>query len=255
MSALAGVLSAYPLLMGRSLVAPATGGSVMMYDRPPYVYGSDDVTIEEVRGSDTGSMMWGIMPYSQVQREAIKAGEWPLWQRYSGLGRPLWGQGQSMFLDPIHLLSLLDRGPVDGLGPEVLLRADLLRGRRRPRRARRHRLGVRGVMVGVAAPFVGAFMFRLNHPATFSLVYTPWLLWAFVIAQPAASWKDLAPWVVVTAAATALQLVAGAPKEGVVALLACQLTGGLAVLLATGTGAERARRAAGVRRGRGRSPC
>lgn len=241
-SALAGVLSAYPLLMGRSVVAPATGGSVMMYDRPPYVYGSDDVTIEEVRGSDTGSMMWGIMPYSQVQREAIKAGEWPLWQRYSGLGRPLWGQGQSMFLDPIHLLSLAIEDPSTGWDLKFFYaRTFFAVGAGLAALAATSSVFA-SVMVGVAAPFVGAFMFRLNHPATFSLVYTPWLLWALVSLSRQRRWQDLTPWVIVTAVATDLQLVAGAPKEGVVALLACQLTGGLAVLLATGTGAERARR-------------
>ena len=51
-------------------------------------------------------MMWAILPYTMVQREALRNGEFPLWNRYNTIGEPLWGQAQTFFLDPFHLASL-----------------------------------------------------------------------------------------------------------------------------------------------------
>ncbi|MDH4064040.1 MAG: hypothetical protein OEW19_06545 [Acidobacteriota bacterium] len=241
-SATAGLAATYPLLMGRSLVAPATGGSVMLYDRPPYLPGTLDFTVEDSRGTDTGSMMWGIMPYSKVQREAVAAGEWPLWLRYSGLGRPLWGQGQSMFLDPIHLLSLLIEDPAAGWDLKfVYARVIFAIGAGLAALAATGSVFA-GVMVGAAAPFIGYFTFRLNHPAAFSLTYTPWLLGAFVLLSRQREWRGLWWSGAGVAVAAALQMVSATPKEGAVAMLACQIAGLVAVVLGGGTGAERARR-------------
>ena len=47
------------------------------------------------------------MPYSRLQREALSQGEMPLWNRYNGAGRPLWGQGQTFLLDPLHWLTIV----------------------------------------------------------------------------------------------------------------------------------------------------
>ena len=34
--------------------------------------------------------------------------EVPLWNRFNGTGRALWGQGQTFFGDPLHWLTFLD---------------------------------------------------------------------------------------------------------------------------------------------------
>ena len=80
----------------------------------------------------------------------------------------MWGQGQSLLLDPLHWATLVAPDPALGWDLKFLL----------------HRL-VFAAGVGVAvltvtssvtaaalmaflAPFAGYFLFRLNHPAQFS---------------------------------------------------------------------------------------
>src|SRR5690606_13896521 len=103
---LGAVAASYPLFLGRSLVSPANGPAWLLYDQPPFAYGARDIEVENARGTDVGAMMWAILPYSATQRDALAAGEFPLWNRYNLAGLPLWGQGQTFILDPFHLLSL-----------------------------------------------------------------------------------------------------------------------------------------------------
>ena len=42
--------------------------------------------------------------------EALRQGEWPLWNRWSLAGEPLLGQGQSMFGDPLNFLTIAADG-------------------------------------------------------------------------------------------------------------------------------------------------
>ncbi len=79
----------------------------MLYDHPPFVPGTNNYELEDTRGSDIGAMMWAMVPYSIVQRDAVRHGERPLWIRQNASGRPLWGQGQSFFLDPLHWLTIV----------------------------------------------------------------------------------------------------------------------------------------------------
>ena len=68
-------------------------------------------SLEDVKGSDVGAMMWQHMPYAVVQSRAIFQDlELPLWNRYNSSGVTLLGQGQSMFGDPLHVLVLLTGG-------------------------------------------------------------------------------------------------------------------------------------------------
>ncbi len=231
--AIAAVAAMYPLLLGRSLVAPSYG-VFMLYDQAPWVPGASDFVVEDLRGSDVGAQMWQTLPYSKVQREAISAGEWPLWNRYNGLGRPLWGSGLSAFLDPLHLLSLITEDRATGWDMKFVharvifavgvgLLAHLATGS-----------AGAALVVGIAAPFFGYFSYRLNHPAYFSLIYTPWLLSAFVGLSRAVSAHSVAGWAMLVAIAAALQLVASTPKEGAIVLAVTFATGGFAVLLSPG---------------------
>ncbi len=243
LAAFAGTVAAtYPLWVGRSLVSPGTGSSVMLYDRPPFVAQGQDFMSEDARGTDTGSMMWGILPYSKVQRQAIAEREWPLWQRYSGLGRPLWGQGQSMFLDPLHLASLAFSDPAtgwdfkfvagrlifaSGIGVATLLATQSV---------------FAGALIAAAAPFLGYFTFRLNHPAAFSVTYLPWMLIAWIMLARQKDWGPALHWSAWGSAATVLHLVGSTPKEGAINLLACQVFAVIALVCASGDVTARMRR-------------
>ena len=128
----------YPVLfLGRSFVAPNNGGSPQLYDSPPFAAGSIDMEIEDVRGSDTAATLYEFVPYSHVQRDALALGEVPLWNRHNAAGRPLWGQGMSLLLDPLHWLTLCCAGSVVGMGPQVHRPSICLRTWRGLRRAGR----------------------------------------------------------------------------------------------------------------------
>jgi hypothetical protein len=213
------------------------GGTHVLYDQPPYAFGSRDDRVEDSRGTDVGAMMWAILPYTMVQREALAAGEFPLWNRYNAIGEPLWGQGQTFILDPMHLLSLAIPDPALAMDLRFIagratfaigtgLTVALVTGH-----------APAAVLVTLMAPFVGHFTARFNHPAYFSLVWAPWILLAYAhLARQqtlgtrlrAGAWLALATW---------LQLVGSTPKEGVIALGAAHLAGLLGLLSAGGPGA------------------
>jgi hypothetical protein len=234
MAVVAAVSATYPLLLGKSLVSPANGPVVMLYDHAPFVPGGVDFVTEDARGADTGALLWSILPYSKVQREAVAAGEWPLWERYNGLGRPLWGSGLSTFLDPLHLLTLLVKDPAVGwdlkffygriafaVGIGVLAHAAT-------------RSAWAAIIVACAAPFFGYFTYRFNHPAYFSIMYVPWLMGALLGLARAATPRQIVKWTVLIAVAIALQLVASTPKEGAIAFGIAFAAGTLTVLLSRG---------------------
>jgi hypothetical protein len=229
-AAVAGTLAAmYPVVfLGASLATPNNGGAALLYDQPPYSPGQTDMGVEGIRGSDNGAGMWQFVPYSTTQRLALSDGEIPLWNRYNGSGRPLWGQGQSQMLDPLHWVTMAVPDP--GLGWDikfVLHRVLFASG------IGMAVLALTGSwpaasLVALVAPFAGYFLFRLNHAAQFSFSYAGWMLWAWFQLADAATLRDLARagrWLAFT---TAMVLVASPPKEAVVTLLCLYATGTLA---------------------------
>jgi hypothetical protein len=235
---LAGVLGSlvamYPVLLGRSLVSPGNGPTHMLYDQPPYSFGSTDREVENARGADVGAMMWAILPYTMVQREALAHGEFPLWNRYNTIGEPLWGQAQTFFLDPFHLASLAIPDPSVAMDLRFIvgrvvfavgsgLTVAVVTGN-----------GLAAVLVALLAPFVGHFTARFNHPAYFSIVYAPWILFAYARLGRVAALGDRGRAGAWLALATWLQLVGSTPKEGVVALIAAHAAGMLGLMVAPG---------------------
>jgi hypothetical protein len=241
-AAVATLLSTYPVLLGRSFVAPTNGYIRLFYDSPPFTPGSDDTRIEESRGSDVAATLYAFMPYTLLQREALSQGEMPLWNRYNATGRPLWGQGQTFLLDPLHWLTIVM--------PDITIGWDL--------KFIAHRLmfaigmgvaallvtGASGpaVLLAAAAPFVGVYLFRLNHPAAFTLSYAPWALAGWFLLARASSGQELSRAAVLVAAGMSLVLLASPPKEAVVMLLGLAAAGAAAVLIAPGAWADRRRR-------------
>ena len=223
----------YPVVfLGESLVSPNNGGVALLYNRAPFTPGQTDPIVEDVRNNDTGAGMWAFVPYSVVQREAIRQGEFPMWNRYNGAGRPLLGQGQSLIFDPLHWLVLL--------APDVALGWDLDFAAHRLVFATGTGLAVRALTgswtaaaaMAAMAPFAAYYVFRLNHPAQFALSYAPFVLLGWLRMQRAQLRRELAAASAMLAAATALVIAGSPPKEAMVMLLCCHAAGALACLLA-----------------------
>jgi hypothetical protein len=235
------LVSMYPLLLGRSLVSPNNGGTAMIYDEPPFVFGSSDFDIEDTRGTDVGSIMWGILPYSEIQRESLAAAELPLWNRYDAMGRALWGQGQHYFLEPIHFASLaIPDAALRGDAAFLAARAVFATGAGFATFAAT-RSAHAAFIVALVAPFVGYFSYRFNHQGYFSIVYAPWLLWSYFRAS-AATGLALQRASGMVALFSVLQLVGASPKEGATVWVATHATGLTTLVLSGAPGAERLRR-------------
>src|SRR5262249_20364082 len=180
-AALLGTVAAmYPLLfLGKSLVSPNNGGAALLYNHAPFTPGEKDLSLEDIRGADNGAEMWAFVPYSQMQRVALAQGEIPLWNRYNAAGRPLWGQGQTQLLDPLHWVTLVTSNVALGWDLKFLLHRFVFA------------LGTgaavfaltaswpSAALMALVAPFASYFLFRLNHPAQFTFTYAAWMMWAW----------------------------------------------------------------------------
>ena len=229
---IATVLATYPIVfLGRSLVSPNNGGLRMLYDWLPATPGSNDAEVEDTRLSDVGAALWAFVPYSNVQREALRDGEWPLWNRYNAGGRPLWGQGQTFLLDPLHWLTLITPDPALGwdlkfvahrfvFASGVGLAALIATGAWFP-----------AALAAFASPFVGVYAYRVNHPAVFAMTYAPWMLVAWFLLARAGSGVERARAALLMACATALLLFASPPKEGIATMLAMCAAGAVTLLV------------------------
>ena len=217
LAALAVIASAYPVVfLGQSYVSPNLG-TVLLYDAYPTLPGYKSGETVDVRGSDVGAVMWQHVPFSMMQHRALAQGELPLWNRYNAGGVPLLAQGQSMFGDPLHLFVVAANGaawawdakylvakwlfatalglivlrltvprPVSSLPPSSVL--------------------LPAALVTLSAPFVGFFLYRLNHPAFFSLCYAPWVLYCWLRVTEADT-----PAAISSTSTSKLQLAPGAP--------------------------------------------
>jgi hypothetical protein len=232
-SAVAVAASAYPvILLGRSYVSPNYGAS-LLYDGFPTLPGYADSSLSDIKGSDVGAIAWQQIPYSVIQHRSLwRDGELPLWNRYNSSGLPLLGQGQSMFGDPLHFLVLAARGSawawdlkfliakwLFALGLGLLVLA-----------ATRHLPSA--LIVSLAGPFVGFFVYRVNHPAFFSLCYSPWPLYCWMRASQAVERRKIAAWYGGLILANFALLNSGTVKEAFMLLLTMNLSGVLVLLAA-----------------------
>lgn len=235
-AALAVIASAYPVVfLGQSYVSP-NFGTTLLYGGFPTLPGYTDGDVHDSRGSDVGAVMWAHLPYSIVEHRALAGGELPLWDRYNSTGTPLLAQGQSMFGDPLNFLVILCHGApwawdlrflaakwlfAVALGLLVLAVARHLPA---------------ALIVTFAAPFVGFFVFRINHPAIFSLSYAPWVLYCWVriaeVGPPGrtATRRPIALWIAVLVAANFALMNSGTVKEAYMLLLAMNFSGACVLL-------------------------
>jgi hypothetical protein len=230
LSVLVVTIQCYPVIFfGRSFVSP-NNGTYLLYDSMPALPGYEDGEIENGRGSDVGALMWWHLYCPVIAHDALfRDRELPLWNRYSMSGVPLLGQGQSMFGDPLNWLSILSRSAAwswdarfvisrwllcCGLGLAALALTSSLRA---------------GLLVAIAGGFFGFFCFRVNHPANFSLAYSPWLLVAWASLIRAVTWKGVLRGCLTLAAANFCVMTSGTIKEAYM-LMACLNFAGLLLL-------------------------
>jgi hypothetical protein len=248
-AAVAVIASAYPVVfLGASYVSPNLG-TVLLYDTYPTLPGYADGQTVDVKGSDIGAIMWQHVPFSMIQRRALAAGELPLWNRYSAGGVPLLGQGQSMFGDPLHFLVIAANGAAWAWDAKYLVAKWLFAvalgllvlavttgearqtGSDGAPNLRTVNLCA-ALLVTLAAPFIGFFVYRINHPAFFSVCYAPWALYCWIRVTQAPTRRAMALWATGLIVANFALMNSGTAKEAYILLLSLNFSG-LFVLLAS----------------------
>lgn len=241
---LALLLNSYPVIFfGRSFVSP-NNGVLLLYDEIPTLPGYTSEATENQMGSDVGAVMWWHVPASRVQGDAIfRDHELPLWNRYDLCGQPLLGQGQSMIGDPLHLATavLFGGGALAwdikfliakwlfafGIGLTVLALTD--------------RLAV-AVLLSASSLFIGFFSFRLNHPAIFSLCYSPWIIYSWVRISGSRDASGALAWTGALLASNWIEINSGTVKEAYVLAAWLNAAGFLVLVLNRDQGSLRVRK-------------
>ena len=243
-SALAAVLlQSHPVVFfGRSFVSP-NNGAYQLYENFPTLPGYDSPTLEDVKGSDVGAMMFQNVHQPKLQRDALfHDHELPLWNRYNFAGIPLFGQGQSMFGDPLNWITILAGSDARAWDVKFVLARWLLAcGIGLTVLCLLGRLPVALCMAFVSV-FIGFFGFRLNHAANFSVCYAPWILFAWVLVAQAASARRLTGALLVLVLADFSVMTSGTVKEAYMLMVCLNFAGLLLVVLARETWSQKARR-------------
>lgn len=215
----------HPIIFaGRSLVSADFGLPLLHPEHEPP--GQRRSERADVRGSDTGAMLWQHLPYSVIQHEAlIEQRTLPLWNRYNSCGVALLGQGQSMFGDPLHVPVVLAGGAAWAWDAKFVVARFLFAwGIGLAAFAATRQWGA-SALVTAAAPFIGYFSYRVNHPAIVSLCYSPWILvaWFEIARSPAErrTWR----WLVLLTLANWCVLTSGTVKEAGMLAVGLNLTG------------------------------
>ncbi len=238
----AALLACYPLVfLGKSLVSP-NFGTPWLYTTLPTLPGSTETRATSANGSDVGALFWFTLPFTSIERRALlEAGELPLWNRYNDSGNPLLAQGQSMFGDPLQFITILADSAAWAWDARFIIARFLLAfgvglcvWRITRRRAAAH-------LLALSAPFIGFFLFRVNHPATFALCSSPWILFAWILLSEKPAGPRLAPPLALWLLANWSVLNSGTVKEAYFLGLGLNLTGAL-LFLFTPMPAEEKRR-------------
>jgi len=231
---LATIAANYPVIfLGRSIVTPSLGVE-LLYGQSPWIPGFQSVEVGDPHKSDVGALLWHHLPLSMVERRSLlRDGELPLWNRYDSAGSPLLGQGQSCFGDPLNLLPILADGASWAWDLKFLVAKLLLAWGVGLCAWRSCRHLPASLLVAGSAPFLGFFLYRLNHPAVFSLCYAPWILYCWLRCAGAGSARAAAAWLAALIGANWAEMNSGTVKEAYVLILSMNFTG-VCVLLADG---------------------
>jgi hypothetical protein len=176
-SFLAICLNCWPVIFGgKSFVSPSSVAAAVYSWWPP-VPGVENLSRSNQNGSDTGAIMWAGVPWAYVQSRALfDNGELPLWNRYSGGGQTLIGQGISQIGDPLHLIVLLGRGSAVSWDIKYLVAKFLLCVGFGLLMFRLTRSLSTAVVYVFLSAFCGVYFYIYNHPSFFVFAYSPWIL-------------------------------------------------------------------------------
>lgn len=241
-AALAAIASAYPVVfLGKSYVAPFRDAP-LLYDAVPTLPGGD-VRATDAKGSDIGAVMWEHVPFSVLEHRALaRDRELPLWDRYNSAGTPLLGQGQSMLGDPLHLIPIVAKGAAWAWDLKYLLaKACFAAGLGLLVLALARHLPA-ALAVTAAAPFIGFYLYRINHPAIFSLGHGPWVLLCWIRAAQARTRRETTAWAAGLVLANTALMNSGTVKEAYMLLASLSFSGACVLLAQPAPWRERARK-------------
>jgi len=230
---LAAVISCHPVVfLGRSFTSPnLSDGTVLLYERFPTLPGYTDTRVADANGSDVGAIAWHHHPLSIIEHRAlVRDGELPLWNRYNSTGVTLLGQGQSMFGDPLHIIAVIANGAAWAWDVKYLLARWLFACGLGLIVLRLTRHQPAALITAFSSAFIGFFLFRVNHPAYFSLCYAPWMLYAWVRIADAVDARRALPWLGALILANFAELASGTAKEAYMLLLGLNFSGVIVLL-------------------------
>jgi hypothetical protein len=225
------IISCFPVVFfGKSFISPDNGAQ-LLYEKFPTVPGAQGGRIENPAGSDMGATLYWHMPASMIQHRAIfEDGEFPLWNRYTWCGVPLWAQCMSMLGDPLHWPAVLTGGAAWAWDLKFLLAKVLFAfGVGLLVRVSSRNLTA-ALLITLSAPYIGFFAFRFCHPGFFALCYAPWILLPWLEAVQASTRRQVAGWAALLLFANWWQFNSGTAKESMAFLLCLNATGALAIL-------------------------
>ncbi|HEU5081508.1 MAG TPA: hypothetical protein VFT72_20005 [Opitutaceae bacterium] len=216
---------------GKSFVSP-DNATYLLYDHFPTLPGYKSEELEDQKGSDIVAFMCSHLHTAALQNQALREGELPLWNRYDLCGVPLLGQGQTMFGELLQWIPIMANGTAWSWDVKFVLSRWLYAfGAGLAVWLLTRHLGAAG-LIALAAPWIGYFFFRANHPAQFAVAYGPWIIVGWALLTRAVSHRNLAWSALVLFAANWEVLLSGSVKEAYM-MLPCANLAGLTLLFAT----------------------
>jgi hypothetical protein len=230
----------YPVIFaGKSFVSP-NYGVALLYGQSPWLPGFQSGEVGDAHKADVAALLWHHLPLSTIERKAVfHEGELPLWNRYDSAGLPLLGQGQSCFGDPLHLIPILANGASWAWDLKFVLAKWLFACGIGLCSWRLFRHLPSALITSVSAAFMGFFVFRINHPAVFSLCYSPWILYCWIRILDARSSRRLVIWLAALIGACWTEMNSGTAKEAYVLLVMLNFSGLCLLLTSERTAREK----------------
>jgi hypothetical protein len=224
----------YPVIFaGKSVVSPGFGVA-LLYGQNPWVPGLQSAEVSDPDKSDVGAVIWQHIPLSATEGRAVfHDGELPLWNRFDSAGLPLLGQGQSCFGDPLNLLPMLSGGAAWAWDLKILIAKALFAFGAGLCAWRMFRHLPTSLLIACSAPFIGFFVYRIDHPAIFSMCYAPWIIYCWVRSVEGREARSVAPWLAALIGANWIEMNSGTVKEAYTLLFLMNFAG-LCILVTSG---------------------
>ncbi len=232
----------YPVIfLGKSFVSPSQNVA-LLYGQSPWLPGFQGSEEGDPNGADVGAAMWHHVPLSMIERRAVASdGELPLWNRYDSAGLPLLGQGQSCFGDPLHLIPLCLNGSAWSWDLKYLLAKALFSLGVGLCAWRAFRNLPVAILHAISVSFIGFYVYRIDHPAIFSLCYSPWILFCWLGCSQSRSAREASGWLAGLMGASWMVMNSGTVKEAYILLLSTNLAGFCVTLFCARPSREKAR--------------